>query len=227
MDLVILFGVGLSTGLSGAMIPGPLMLYTVSEAFRTGQFAGLKIAAGHLLLEAGFAFFVIIGLRDFLSSAAFRTAMVWTGSVGLVMMGALVLTKLARLSLVHGSSLTSRRVIEPGFRWGPVAGGAFFSLSSPGFIIWWATIGTSIFLKASAFGMAGIAAMALGHAAADLGWCWLVAFSVERGTAYCSNRTYRTIMALIALGLIGLGLGLPVVGLGTSSAGVGSIPPVL
>ena len=214
MELLILFGVGLGTGLSGAMIPGPLMLYTVSEAFRTGQLAGLKVAAGHLLLEACFAFLVIAGLRDFLSSAAFRAAMVWTGSIGLIVMGILVLAQTPHLSLVHGASLASRSVAGSGFRWGPVAGGAFFSLISPGFVVWWATIGTSIFLKASVSGVAGIASMALGHAAADLGWCWLVAFSVERGTTYCSDRAYRTMMVLVALGLIGLGLGLPVVGLG-------------
>ena len=48
---IFLFGIGLSTGLSGAMIPGPLTLYIVSEAFKSGQAAGLKVALGHLLIE--------------------------------------------------------------------------------------------------------------------------------------------------------------------------------
>ena len=76
MELLVLFGLGLSTGLSGAMIPGPLFLYTVSEAFRQGQVVGIKVALGHLLLEACFVVLVVVGLRDFLSSAAFRTAVV-------------------------------------------------------------------------------------------------------------------------------------------------------
>ena len=50
MDPLILFGIGFSTGLSGAMIPGPLFLYTVSEALSKGPGVGIKIALGHLLL---------------------------------------------------------------------------------------------------------------------------------------------------------------------------------
>ena len=224
MDLLILFGVGFSTGLSGAMIPGPLTLYVVSEAFRQGQTAGLKVAAGHLLLEAGFAALIVLGLRDLLSTALFRAAVVWVGGIGLVVMGGLLLRQLPRLSLVsarpsdHVGASGQRAEGHPGegergrdrgaFRGGPIAGGAFFSLTSPGFLIWWATIGTSVLLEGSLAGVPGITMVASGHALADLLWCWFVAFSVERGRAYCSDRTYRTIIGLIALCLIVLGVGL-------------------
>ena len=201
MTLLLLFGLGLGTGLSGAMIPGPLMLYTVSEAFRQGQLAGIKVALGHLLLEAGFAVLVVLGLRDFLSSPAFRTAVVWVGAVGLVGMGALILAQLRRFSPAKPSQIT--------FRWGAVAGGAFFSLTSPGFLLWWATIGTSVFLQGALSGVAGLMMVAIGHAAADLVWSWFVAFSVERGRVYCSERMYRIIMGGVAVCLVALGVGLP------------------
>ena len=201
MEWVVLFGLGLSTGLSGAMIPGPLMLYTVSEAFRHGQMAGLKIAAGHLLLEAGFVVLVILGLRDLLSSAAFRTSVVWVGAGGLMMMGGLILLTVRRLSLAQTAAVP--------FQGGPILGGAFFSLTSPGFLLWWATIGTSVVLQGSLAGTPGLTAVAGGHALADLFWCWFVAWSVERGKVYCTDQVYRVIMILIALTLIGLGIGLP------------------
>ena len=201
MNLLLLFGLGLSTGLSGAMIPGPLTLYTVSEAFRQGQWVGVKIALGHLLLEGCFAILVILGLRDFLTSAAFRTSVVWVGGLGLVMMGGLIFSKVRHLSMVQHA--------EVSFRLGPWLGGAFFSLASPGFLIWWATIGASVFLQGALWGTAGIVMVALGHALADLVWCWFIAWSVERGKRYCTDRTYRLAMALVALCLIFLGLGLP------------------
>ncbi len=201
MELLLLFGVGLSTGLSGAMIPGPLFLYTVSEAFREGQLAGLKVALGHLLLEGAFATVAVVGLRHLLASEGFRATVEWVGGAGLALMGCLMLAKLKRFSLAQRSDVA--------FRWGPVAGGAFFSLASPGFLLWWATIGTPVFLQGALLGAAGVAMVGLGHAAADLGWSWFVAFSVERGRPYCSDATYRLIMALIALSLIGLGVGLP------------------
>jgi len=201
MDLLILFGVGLGTGLAGAMVPGPLMLYTVSEAFDKGRSAGIKIAVGHLLLEAAFVALVVMGLRELLSSAAFRTLIAWVGGLGLVVMGALILTKLRRLSLAQSAKVR--------FRWGLVAGGAFFSLASPGFVLWWATIGTPVFLEGLLAGAPGVAMVSAGHALADLLWCWFVAFSVERGKAYCTDQTYRLIMACIAVWLIVLGLGFP------------------
>ena len=85
----------------------------------------------------------------------------------------------------------------------------FFSVTSPGFLIWWATIGASVFLEAALHGPAGLAAVGLGHALADIIWCWFVAFSVEQGKRYVSDRTYRLIMSGIAVWLIVLGLGLP------------------
>lgn len=201
MDLLILFGVGFTTGLSGAMVPGPLTLYVMSEAFRRGQAAGLKVAAGHLMLEAAFAGLIVVGLREFLASAAFRSAIVWVGCIGLVTMGGMLLRQAPSLSLTRHAEVV--------FRGGPVAGGAFFSFTSPGFLIWWATIGASVFLEAVLDGPAGVAAVASGHALADVAWCWLVAFSVEQGRRFCSDQTYRLIMSGIAAWLIVLGLGLP------------------
>jgi threonine/homoserine/homoserine lactone efflux protein len=200
MDLLALFGLGLSTGLSGAMIPGPLTLFVVSEAFRRGRLAGVQIAIGHLILEAIFAGFVVFGLREFLSSTGFRTAVVWVGGSGLITMGILILKHARRFSLTQQADVA--------FQWGPFVGGAFFSLTSPGFLIWWATIGSSVLLQGALRGPEGLFMVAIGHALADLAWCWFVAFSVERGRAYCSDRAYRLVMGLIALCLIGLGLGL-------------------
>lgn len=199
MSLFILFGVGFSTGLAGAMIPGPLFLYTVSEAFRHGQLAGVKIAVGHLLLEAVFVAAVVLGLRGFLSSLLFREALGWVGGVGLMVMGAVILAKVRTLSLRPRRDVT--------FPWGPWVGGACFSLASPGFLVWWATIGSSVFLQGARLGMAGVAMVAAGHALADVAWGWFVAFSVERAHTYCTDRIYRVIMTCIAAWLIVLGAG--------------------
>ena len=54
-------------------------------------------------------------------------------------MGALLLAKVHQFSLARQADVR--------FRWGPVIGGAFFSLASPGFILWWATIGAPVVLQ--------------------------------------------------------------------------------
>jgi threonine/homoserine/homoserine lactone efflux protein len=213
MELVVLFGVGLSTGLSGAMIPGPLVLYTISEAFRLGRWAGPLAAAGHLLLESGFAWAIVAGCRQWLDSAAFRTTVAWVGGAGLATMGSLLLAQVPSLSLRQGATVS--------FRWGPLIGGACFSVVSPGFLLWWATIGASVILEGAQQGAPGIAAVGAGHALADVGWLSLVAYSIERGRAYCPDAAYRVVMTLMGLGLIVLGIGLPLKhGLGALAAGL-------
>ena len=202
MALLILFGVGFGTGLSGAMIPGPLFLYTVSEAFRQGHIAGVKVTLGHLLLEACFAGLVVLSLRDWLNAMAFRTAVAWVGGAGLIIMGLLILAKRRMFSLSQRGHVS--------WNFGPVFGGAFFSIASPGFLLWWATIGASVFLQGILLGAAGITMVALGHALSDLAWYWFVAFSVERGRAYCTDRVYQAIMAVIAWCLILMGVGFPI-----------------
>ncbi len=189
---------GFTTGLSGAMIPGPLMFFTVSEAFRRGQVAGVLVALGHLLLEAIFVVGVVLGLRDLLSLPSFRTAVAWVGGIGLILMGGLILSSVPHLSLPRRQEVV--------FRGGPLLGGVFFSIASPGFLIWWATIGVSVLLQGALWQGPGIALVSAGHATPDIGWLWFVAWSVERGRAYCTDRIYRLIMAGMALWLVFLGV---------------------
>ncbi len=202
MELVILFWVGLTTGLSGAMIPGPVFLYTVSEAFRDGRRAGLKIALGHLLIEAVFVWLIVAGLRELLAASVFRLTVAWVGGIGLVAMGVFLLRRVPRLTMPTAAQMT--------FHHGPVLGGAFFSLVSPGFLLWWATIGAAVFLQGTLRGLLGIGLLSAGHALADLVWHWLVAYSVERGRPFCRDQTYRLVMGGIAVCLVVFGVGLPV-----------------
>ncbi|MBI4340879.1 MAG: LysE family transporter [Candidatus Omnitrophica bacterium] len=202
VDLAILFGVGVGTGLSGAMIPGPLFLYVVSEAFRHGVMAGIRITVGHLLLEALLAALILVGLRTWLDLVAFRTAVAWVGGVSLAAMGWLLLRRLPHLSLSEQAHVD--------FGAGHLAGGVFFSVISPGFLLWWATIGAAVLLQGALRGAAGIAMVLAGHALADLLWHGVVAASVERGRTYCTDQFYRRLMAALAVALIVLGLGLVV-----------------
>ena len=202
MELFILFWVGFSTGLSGAMIPGPLFLYTVSEAFHHGQWAGVKVAVGHLMLEGVFVVLISFGLRAWLSFPLVHYIVAVVGGVGLVIMGGLILARIKGMSLSAQPQLV--------FHGGPLVGGAFFSAVSPGFFLWWATIGTAVLFQGLLKGLMGVLLIATGHVLADLAWYWLVAFSVERGRTYCTDTIYRGIMRGLAVCLIILGIGLPV-----------------
>ncbi len=176
LDLLVLFGVGFSTGLSGAMIPGPLFLYVVASAFRAGWRAGVTITLGHLTVEALFVALIVFGLRELLAHDAFQLVIAWVGGIGLVLMGVLILRRLGRFSLAREATVSFAR--------GMFIGGIVFSVISPGFLLWWATIGASVFLEGFLHGLAGLAMVGAGHAAADLTWHVFIAYSVEKGQPY-------------------------------------------
>lgn len=198
MSALVQLGVGFSIGLSGAMIPGPLFFYTVSEVLRSNQRVGFEIVLGHILLESLFIGLVLIGFGSFLSSKAFLIVLSSVGELALIIMGVLIIWKSPKMQL--------RRSDGVAFKNGAILGGAFFSLISPGFIVWWATIGVSLLLSAFSGGWIVLGCFIVGHWLADVSWYGVVAFSVERGKYYLSEHAYRGIMRVLAVFLIYLGV---------------------
>ena len=198
MSFILLFFIGIGTGLSGAMIPGPLFLFTVSESLKKDTAVGLRIAIGHIIIEALFVVLIFLGFKSLLTSEGFMRLVSGLGGIALIAMG---------IMLFYGAAKMSLRV-EDGveFDYGSVVGGAFFSIVSPGFLIWWSTIGLSVVLKSLLFGLAGLATVAMGHWIADIGWHWSVSYFVNKRKYYLEDRPYRNIIRLLAFGLVATGI---------------------
>jgi len=198
VSFILLFIIGLGTGLSGAMIPGPLFLFTVSESLKKDAAVGLRIAIGHILIEAIFVVLIFFGFKNFLTSQALMRVVSGVGGIALIGMGIILLRGVSHMSLCV------KRGIEFDYG-GSLMGGAFFSIISPGFLIWWATIGLSVILKSLVFGLLGLVMVAIGHWVADIGWHWSVSYFVHRGKHYLKDRSYHGMVRLLAVGLIATG----------------------
>lgn len=193
MELGILFLIGLGTGLSGAVVPGPLFLFTVSQALKKNTAVGLRIACGHIIIEAVFVIFIFFGFKDHLTSSSFLRIVSGLGGAALIGMGIVLMKGAARMTL------TVKEKVD--FSYGDVTGGAFFSVISPGFLIWWATIGFAVVVKSLMLGLAGLAMAALGHWLADIAWHWFVAYFIHKGKYYIKDGAYRMIVRFLAFGL--------------------------
>jgi len=193
-----LFIIGVGTGLSGAMIPGPLFLFTCSQSLKKDSAVGLRIAFGHILIEIVFVALIFIGFRSFLASEAFMRFVSVVGGIALIGMGFILLRGVKHMSLAVKEGIESD--------YGSVVGGAFFSIISPGFLIWWTTIGFSVILKSLLFGLLGFMMVALGHWLADFGWHWFVSHFVHKGKSYLKDRTYQGLIRILAIGLIAIGI---------------------
>jgi threonine/homoserine/homoserine lactone efflux protein len=191
--------IGFTTGLSGAMLPGPLFVYTVSEALKKDARVGLKIILGHILIEAVFVIFIFVGFKDHLQSRSFIGLTSFVGGFALIGMGGILLRNVPQMSLVT-------KCVEINFDYGAVTGGAFFSIISPGFLIWWTTIGVSLVLEALLIGLAGLAVLAIGHWLADIGWYWFIAYFVNKGKCCLKDMLYQKLIRLLALILIAMGM---------------------
>lgn len=198
MNLFFIFIGGILTGLSGSMIPGPLFLFTVSESLKKDAKVGFKIALGHILIEGLLIILIFIGLKDFIQLQVFIKTISIVGGIALVGMGIILIRKVPRMKLSPQG--------EVDFDYGMVAGGVFFSAVSPGFFIWWATIGASVFLQALLSGIIGLIVLALGHWLADFVWHGFISFSVNKGKQYLSDLLYQRIMRGLAFGLMAMGV---------------------
>ena len=116
------------------------------------------------------------------------------GGIALIIMGVILLYGAARMSL------QIKKEIQ--FDYGSVIGGAFFSIVSPGFLIWWATIGFSVVLKSLLYGLWGLTVMALGHWLADIGWHWFLSYFVNKRKRSMDDGIYRNIVRALACGLV-------------------------
>ena len=186
------------TALSGAMMPGPLLSFSISESARRGFIVGPLIIAGHALLELGLLVALLLGLAPLLKSDTAFIVIAFAGSGILLWMAAGMFRQLGRLSL----SLQAQK--EP--RGHLVLNGALMSLANPYWIIWWATFGLTLILRIKEFGAWGIAFFFAGHISADLAWYSAVAAAVGKGRRFLSDRVYRVVIGVCAAFLVGIAL---------------------
>jgi threonine/homoserine/homoserine lactone efflux protein len=202
-------------GLSGAMMPGPVLSVTIGETVARvrgsatdggpgprrlalrAALAGPLVVLGHGLLEIALVAAVLLGLGTLLT----RTPVV--GTVGLL--GGAVL-----LWMGWGmfASLSTLRLdtAAPDRRMHPVLAGILTSLSNPYWALWWATVGLSYIALSLRLGWVGLTFFYVGHVLSDLAWYSAVSLALAMGRRLITDRTYRGLVTACAVFLVGFGL---------------------
>lgn len=183
--------------LSGALMPGPLLAVTISEAGRRGAVAGPLLIAGHAVLEAVLVAAILLGCARFLEDPRVTSVIALVGGIILCWMG------VGMLRSCRGASLCLDA--PRGRRMHPVASGIVVSLANPYWTIWWATIGLGYLVIGLRFGLVGVAVFFAGHILADLAWYTLVSVGIASGRGILPDRVYRGMLALCGVVLIGFG----------------------
>jgi threonine/homoserine/homoserine lactone efflux protein len=207
MSLFSIFFISLGVGLSGALMPGPLLTVTINESYRKGFMAAPLLVAGHAVLEGVLIVLLVLGLDRVLGNDIFFGVVGVTGGAFLFWMG------LGMTLDVRDRRLRLDLGEHSGKRIGPFVAGLTTSLSNPYWFLWWATFGLSWLLISMESGVAGVLSFYTGHIMADLIWYFLVAFLVVTGKRFFSNRVYNYVILgcgafLVVLGARFIGDGL-------------------
>ena len=192
-----IFGSAFVIGLSGAMMPGPLLTASVGYTMQRGFLAGGPLLVlGHALLELALVVLVLTGLGPVLRRPRVGAAIGLVGGAVLLWMGYGMLS-----SAIGGVQLATEH--RAGTLLGnPVLAGVLISLANPYWSLWWATIGLKYIALSRETGRAGVAAFYCGHELSDVAWYFLVAAGVA---LVLPAAAYRWIIGVCGVVMVGFG----------------------
>jgi len=182
---------------SGVMAPGPLFAANIAYGLQGGGKAGIKMAAGHTIVELPLVILLGIGVFSFEVFPEFRTWISILGAITLfVFAGIQIKTTLQRkettsFNLQHNAVLT----------------GITLSALNPFFIIWWLSIGFKLISDAMLiWAFAGIIVVFLLHIWMDFVWLYSVACLASKSSKILSNMNYKILMIGLSTILIYFGI---------------------
>jgi threonine/homoserine/homoserine lactone efflux protein len=198
LSIVKIFVSAFIIGLSGAMMPGPLLTYNINATLRRGFIAGPLLIVGHSLLELALIILIILGFNKYLADPVFTGVLGITGGGVLLwmsygMISSAVKKEVSMEDSFKNSRKKQKRLILPG---------ALLSISNPYWVLWWATIGLTYLTKSYKFGITGIAVFYLGHILSDFSWYTFVSWVVTMGKKIMNDRVYRVLIIVFGLLLL-------------------------
>jgi threonine/homoserine/homoserine lactone efflux protein len=215
----IVLSVSFVMALSGALMPGPLLTYTIARTMqsrRRGYLVGAWVIAGHALLEGALVCALALGVAEFLRAPLARKIIGTAGALVLGSMGVGLIREAVRgwrRGAPAGGGEPGAEAEGPGSsgaasRMSPVVAGFLVSLSNPYWWLWWVTVGSATLIRfnASVANWGVLLAFFVGHEAGDLAWYLVVSTAVHFGRRSISRRVSDALLAACGIFLIGFGV---------------------
>lgn len=205
-----IFATSFVLALSGALMPGPMLTFTIAESAKIGWKAGPTVIVGHAILEAALVLAVLGGLAPLLQDHRLQFTISVLGSGILLWMSVGMLRGVSRLTLPatrqkdFASSVPD--LVQPPFKLRLLGAGILLSLSNPYWIMWWVTVGLGFLISAQLMGAIGVIVFYAGHILADLAWYCCVSMAIDRGKRWINDFAYRCLVVVCALFLVGTAL---------------------
>jgi len=208
-ELWIVFSLSFVTSLSGALMPGPLLTYTIAQTLRTertGWLTGARVIAGHAVLEAALLCGLVFGVVEFLRAPLAARVIGVLGAGLLIYMGiGLIRETIRNRGIDLSGGVTGGG--GPINRMPLVLAGALVSMSNPYWWIWWVTIGSAFLLRFDVSWQRWQALLAfyIGHELGDLGWYQFISTALHLGRRSIPRGLTTALLAVCAVAIIGFG----------------------
>ncbi len=206
-----LVGIGFLTGLSGALIPGPLFAFVISDTLKKGALSGPFTIIGHISVETPVIVALVVlglGLKDYFTQ--FESLIYVIGGIALILMSSFIIKEAkAAKSRLRSEEIGSEIGIRSAkYKYtSSIFGGLLLTAFNPSFIPWWLTIGgVTLMVGLESPIWNGVLLVILGHFLSDFAWYSLVSFSFARGKNFFVGKRYELTMLVIAIFLIALGV---------------------
>jgi len=203
-----LVGMGFLTGLSGALIPGPLFAFVISDTLKKGVLSGPLAVLGHISVEFPLIVaLVVLGLELMESYfSQFEFLIYAIGGFALIVMSIFIIgeAKAARARSRENERGNETRVAKYN---STIFAGFVLTAFNPSFIPWWVGIGFPVLFSGfKQLALMGIVLVTLGHFLSDFAWYSLVSLSFHKGKNFFVGRRYEVTMLVIAVFLIVFGV---------------------
>ena len=192
-DFYVFLASGVLISLTGVMMPGPLFAVTIEKASKRKN-AGLLISAGHGIVEFPLMFLIYFGFTQLLASSLTQKIIGLIGGLIMIYMGFRMIK-------------TERKTSEEyqGSKHGSFIAGIVTTGANPYFILWWATVGTTMVINSMFFGFVGFLVFAITHWVCDLLWNTFVSVTVFKSRRFLTENVYNVIFGFCFLVLVGFG----------------------
>jgi len=223
--LWIIFSLSLLMSLSGALMPGPMLTYTISRTLRTrrrGWLTGARVVGGHAAVEALLVVALVLGVVGFLQAPLAVKLIAAIGAALLIYMGVSLLLEIARgrgieLAAEAGTAgeagsasggASARAKTSFATRLPPVLAGVLVSMSNPYWWVWWVTIGAAFLIRydVTLQSWPALVAFFVGHELGDLGWFSAVSIALSLGKSRIPKGVATGIQAFCGAAIIGFAL---------------------
>jgi len=179
--------------LSGVMMPGPVLAVSIAKG-HNNKIAGSLISLGHGLLEFPLMALIYLGFSRIFTSPFAQTLISLVGGAMLVYMG----IRMFQARGVIGMA-------ESDLPYGSVTAGIATTGSNPYFYLWWSTVGATLLINASIFGIFGLIIFAVVHWLCDLLWYSFVSLATFKSRKFWTKRTHQYVFGICGLFLVALG----------------------